>query len=88
MIPAESFDVDQQLAECAWDEVVVKPAVGCGGFDIHRRPRGEPATVAVAVDLAERGHVVVQAYAPQCTRPTPPSCGWRSARWPAPSDLV
>jgi len=65
LIPAESTDVEAQLAECPWDEVVVKPAVGCGGRQVHRgRPDDLPLQEA-ALSLAEHGDVIVQAFAPQ-----------------------
>ena len=65
LIPAESIDVGAQLAECPWDEVVVKPAVGCGGRQVHRGRPKDPRLQDTAVALAEHGDVVVQAFAPQ-----------------------
>ncbi|WP_295700448.1 hypothetical protein [Lapillicoccus sp.] len=68
LIPAESTDVVAQLAECPWDEVVVKPAVGCGGRRVHRGRPDDPALQQTARALAEHGDVVVQAFAPQVSQ--------------------
>lgn len=65
LIPAESVDVAAQLAECPWDEVVVKPAVGCGGRQVHRGRPDDLTLQQTAMALAEHGDVVVQAFAPQ-----------------------
>lgn len=67
LIPAESIDVEVQLAECPWDEIVVKPAVGCGGRKVHRGRRDDPGVRELTLALAEQGDVIVQAFAPQVT---------------------
>lgn len=64
LIPAESIDVADQVAECPWDQVVVKPAVDGGGRHGGRGRRDEPALLAVAEQLTQRGDVVVQPFVP------------------------
>lgn len=65
LIPAESLDVAAQLAESPWEDVVVKPAVGCGGRQIHRGRRDDPVVRAATLALAAQGDVIVSAFAAQ-----------------------
>ncbi|MEO7062138.1 MAG: hypothetical protein ABI083_20665 [Lapillicoccus sp.] len=65
LIPGESVDVTAQLAECPWEEVVVKPAVGNGGRHVQRGRRDDRSVREVALALAAHGDVIVQAFAPQ-----------------------
>ncbi len=65
LIPGESLDVDLQLAECPWDEVVVKPAVDGGARYALRAARDSPQALEHAERLARSGDLVVQPFVPQ-----------------------
>ncbi len=64
LVPAESVDVVQQIAECPWTEIVVKPAVDGGARLAVRGDREDEEVLAHAVKLASRGDVVVQPFVP------------------------
>jgi glutathione synthase/RimK-type ligase-like ATP-grasp enzyme len=64
LIPGPSTDVADQVRECPWDEVVLKPAVGGGGRHAWRGLRDDPGLSRVAERLAHQGDVVVQPFVP------------------------
>lgn len=64
LIPAPSVDVDEQLAECPWDEVVVKPAVDGGARAAIRARRDSGEARAHVERLARSGDVIVQPFVP------------------------
>ena len=64
LVPAASVDVVQQLDECPWDEVVVKPAVDGGARQTRRGLRADPLVGEYAQALASSGDVIVQPFAP------------------------
>jgi len=64
LIPGESVDVDAQLAECPWDEVVVKPAVDGGARETLRARRDSDEARLHAETLSRGGDVIVQPFVP------------------------
>ncbi len=64
LVPAASVDVLQQLDECPWDEVVLKPAVDGGARQTRRGLRADPQVREYAQALAGSGDVIVQPFAP------------------------
>lgn len=65
LIPAQSVDVLEQLAEVPWEDVVVKPAVDGGARQIGRGHRDSGSMREHASALATRGDVVVQPFLDQ-----------------------
>lgn len=64
LIPGESIDVDLQLEECPWDEVVIKPAVDGGGREVLRALRDSDVARLHAEALSAKGDVIVQPFVP------------------------
>jgi glutathione synthase/RimK-type ligase-like ATP-grasp enzyme len=64
LIPGESIDVDLQLEECPWDEVVIKPAVDGGGREVLRARRDSDVARLHAEALSAKGDVIVQPFVP------------------------
>jgi len=64
LIPGESVDVDAQLAECPWEEVVVKPAIGGGARKTLRARRDTAEAREHAEMLSREGDVIVQPFVP------------------------
>ncbi len=62
LIPGGSRDVDLQLSECPWDEVVVKPAIDGGARQTLRARRDGVEARRHAETLAASGDVVVQPF--------------------------
>ena len=68
LIPGGSVDVDLQLTECPWEEVVVKPAVDGGARETLRARRDSAGARRHAETLARRGDVIVQPFVPAITQ--------------------
>lgn len=64
LIPGGSIDVDLQLEECPWDEVVIKPAVDGGGREVLRARRDSDVARLHAEALSAKGDVIVQPFVP------------------------
>lgn len=64
LIPGASVDVDAQLAECPWEEVVVKPAVDGGAREALRADRDSDEARLHAEALSRKGDVIVQPFVP------------------------
>ncbi len=64
LIPGESVDVDAQLDECPWGEVVIKPAVDGGARETLRARRDSEDARLHAERLSHTGDVIVQPFAP------------------------
>ena len=52
------------VAESAWTDVVIKPAVGAGSFETHRLRVDEPRSSAVFSKLCKERDVLIQPYLP------------------------
>lgn len=65
LIPGESVDAADQLAECPWPEVVVKPAVDGAARKAMRGRRDSDEVRRHVVQLTEWGDVLVQPYLTQ-----------------------
>ncbi len=65
LIPGGSLDVEEQLEECGWDEVVVGPAVGGGAGTTVRARLSSARAVEHAQHLAHLGDVIVQRFVPE-----------------------
>jgi glutathione synthase/RimK-type ligase-like ATP-grasp enzyme len=63
-IPGPSTDVAEQVRECPWDEIVLKPAVDGGARHAWRGRRTDPILVRVAERLTHHGDLVVQPFVP------------------------
>jgi glutathione synthase/RimK-type ligase-like ATP-grasp enzyme len=63
-IPGPSTDVAEQVRECPWDELVLKPAVDGGARHAWRGRRDDPTLARVAERLTDHGDLVVQPFVP------------------------
>ena len=64
LVPGTSVDVADQVRECPWDEIVLKPAVDGGGRHAWRGRRDDAQLSRVAERLAAQGDVVLQPFVP------------------------